>query len=36
MVQVFPNEFVKDNKFGTIVDVLYKGGQAKSYIMYQF
>lgn len=36
MVQVFPNEFVKDNKFGTIVDVLYKGGQAKNYIMYQF
>ncbi len=36
IIQNFPNEFVGNNQFGTIVDVLYKGGQAKNYITYQF
>lgn len=36
MVQAFPNEFVKDNKFGKIVDVLYKGGRSTNYFSYVF
>lgn len=34
--QEFPNEFVQNNKFGNIIDVLYKGGRAKGYFNYEF
>lgn len=36
MNQLFPNEFVKDNKFGNIVDVLYKGGKSFGYFSFGF
>ena len=34
--QEFPNEFVQNNRFGNIIDVLYKGGRAKGYFNYEF
>lgn len=36
LIQVFPNEFVSNNQFGNIVDVLYKGGRGTNYFMYSF
>lgn len=36
MEQNFPNEYVQDNHFGKIVDILYKGGRATGYFMYEF
>lgn len=36
MTQVFPNEAVNDNHFGTIVDVLYKYGRGMEYLSFTF